>query len=41
MGNKIANKINSKSKTKTKKDKREEIYIPPEKRWHFINKLRF
>ena len=43
VGNKIADKITSigKSKEKAKtKEKREEIYIPPEKRQQIINDLR-
>ena len=40
--NKIADKITSLSKTKSKEkgDERQEIYIPPEKRQQIINDLR-
>ena len=42
IGNKTADKITSlgKTKTKDKKDERQEIYIPPEKRQHYIDDLR-
>ena len=42
IGNKIADKITSvgKSKSKQKKNGTEEIYIPPEKRQQIINDLR-
>ena len=40
--NKIADKITSlgKTKSKEKEDERQEIYIPPEKRQHIIDDLR-
>ena len=49
IGNKIADKINSMSEPKNKKEKHamnvieetKEIYIPPEKRKQIINDLRF
>ena len=39
IGNKIAEKITSvgKTKSKEKENKRQEIYIPPEKRWQIID----
>ena len=42
IGNKIADKITSLGKTesKEKEDKRQEIYIPPEKRQQIIDELR-
>ena len=42
IGNKIADKITSVGKTKSKKKdgERQEIYIPPEKRQQIINDLR-
>ena len=45
IGNKIPDKITSVGKTKNKEkedetNKRQEIYIPPEKRQQFINDLR-
>ena len=42
IGNKLADKITSvgKSKSKEKEDKRQEIYIPPEKRQQIIGYLR-
>ena len=42
VGNKIADKITSlgKTKRKGKKDERQEIYIPPEKRRQIIDDLR-
>ena len=42
IGNKIADKITSlgKTKSKEKKNERQEIYIPPEKRQQTINDLR-
>ena len=42
IGNKIAGKITSVSKTKSKEKEsnRQEIYIPPEKRQQIINDLR-
>ena len=42
IGNKIADKITSVGKTKSKKKdgERQEIYIPPEKRQQIINNLR-
>ena len=42
VGNKIADKITSlgKTKSKEKKDERQEIYIPPEKRQQIIDDLR-
>ena len=42
IGNKIADKITSlgKRKSKGKEDERQEIYIPPEKRQQIINDLR-
>ena len=43
IGNKIADKIFSLGKTKSKEkemeDERHEIYIPPEKRHQFIDEL--
>ena len=41
-GNKLANKITSlgKTKSKEKEDERQEIYIPPEKRQQIIDDLR-
>ena len=42
-GNKIADKITSVGKTKSKEDetnKRQEIYVPPEKRQQIIDDLR-
>ena len=43
IGNKIADKITSISKSKEKKktNKVEEIYIPPEKRQQIIDDLKF
>ena len=44
IGNKIADKITSAGKTKSKEDKTneiKEIYIPPEKRLQIIDALRF
>ena len=40
ISNKIADKITLVGKTKEKKNKPEEIYIPPEKRQQIINDLR-
>ena len=42
IGNKIADKITSlgKTKSKEKKDEKQEIYIPPEKRQQIIDDLR-
>ena len=43
IGNKIADKITSVGKTKCKEDetnKRQEIYVPPEKRQQIIDDLR-
>ena len=42
IGNKIADKITSlaKTKSKEKEDERQEIYIPPEKRQQIIDDLR-
>ena len=42
IGNKIADKITSlgKTKSKEKEDERQEIYIPPEKRQEIIDDLR-
>ena len=42
IGNKIADKIISSGKTKSKEkeDERQEIYIPPEKRQQIIDDLR-
>ena len=41
IGNKIADKITSVGKTRSKKeDERQEIYIPPEKRQQIIDDLR-
>ena len=42
IGNKIADKITSlgKTKIKEKEDKRQEIYLPPEKRQQIIDDLR-
>ena len=42
VGNKIADKITSlgQTKSKEKKDERQEIYIPPEKRKQIINDLK-
>ena len=42
VGNKVADKITSlnKTKSKEKKDERQEIYIPPEKRQQIIDDLR-
>ena len=40
IGNKIADKITLVDKTKNEEDKRQEIYIPPEKRQQIINDLR-
>ena len=42
VGNKVADKITSSNKTKSKekKDGRQEIYIPPEKRQQIIDDLR-
>ena len=42
IGNKIADKITSlgKTKSKEKEDERKEIYIPPEKRQQIIHDLR-
>ena len=43
IGNKIADKITSVGKTKNKEDetnKRQEIYVPPEKRQQIIDDLR-
>ena len=42
IGNKVADKITSlgKTKSKEKEDKRQEIYIPPEKRQQIIDNLR-
>ena len=43
IGNKIADKITSVGKTKSKEDetnKRQEIYVPPEKRQQIIDDLR-
>ena len=42
IGNKIADKITSLSRTKSKQkeDERKEIYIPPEKRQQIIDDLR-
>ena len=42
IGNKIADKITSlgKTKSKEKEDERQEIYIPPEKRQQSIDDLR-
>ena len=42
VGNKIAGKITSLSKTKSKEKEaeRQEIYIPPEKRQRIIDNLR-
>ena len=42
IGNKIADKITSLGKTKSKEklDERQEIYIPPEKRQEIIDELR-
>ena len=39
IGNKIAEKITSvgKTKSKEKENKRQEIYLPPEKRWQIID----
>ena len=41
IGNKIADKITSlgESKSKEKEDKRQKIYIPPEKRHQIIDEL--
>ena len=43
IGNKILDKITSvgKTKSKEKEDKRQKIYIPPEKRQQIIDDLRF
>ena len=44
MGNKIADKITSIGKSKEKpktKEKLEELHIPPEKRQHIVDDLRF
>ena len=42
VGNKIADKINSlgKTKSKEKEEERQEIWIPPEKRQQIIDDLR-
>ena len=40
IGNKIANKITSVSKSKEKTKKAGEIYIPPEKRQQIIDDLK-
>ena len=42
IGNKIADKITSlgKTKSKEKEDERQEIYVPPEKRQQIIDDLR-
>ena len=42
IGNKVADKITSlgKTKSKEKEDERQEIYIPPEKRQQIIDDLR-
>ena len=42
IGHKIGDKITSVGKTKSKvnKDARQDIYIPPEKRWQIIDDLR-
>ena len=41
IGNKIADKITSVGKTRSKEeDERQEIYIPPEKRQQIIDDLR-
>ena len=40
IGNKIADKITSVGKSKEKRNKTEEIYIPPEKRQQIIEDLR-
>ena len=43
IGNKIANKITSvgKTKSKEKENERQEIYIPPEERQQIIDDLRW
>ena len=42
IGNKVADKITSVGKTKSKKkeEERQEVYIPPEKRQQIINDLK-